>query len=107
MTLRVAKLVVVLLLGLVLAWPGALMVAANTSVISDGAKKSCCCSGCDFKHCSTPACCAKPAAPSTPIVPCSLPSSSQNELQALAASVISALALVSPGLNELPPPPEQ
>jgi hypothetical protein len=50
------------------------------------AKSCCCCTGCDSRHCSTPACCAKPADNHRPATPASLPVS-QNEWLALVTTV--------------------
>src|SRR5213593_4372082 len=84
---------VVLLLGFVLAWQGVFATSACTSTSASVARRSCCCTGCDNKHCATPACCVKRDTPSTPVTPASLPSTSQNEFHALAVSVGSVITL--------------
>jgi len=61
MVLRTVKTAVVLLLGVVLAWQGVFTVSADTGAGTAATKRSCCCTGCDFKRCSTPACCARPS----------------------------------------------
>src|SRR6266496_182182 len=98
MTSRIAKSAVVLLLGFVLAWQGVVSVSTGVSPNAGATKSSCCCSGCDSRHCSTPACCARPADDHTPYPPAPPPTSPQNERQALAASVSSwwKLPFVSP-----------
>src|SRR5258708_40068841 len=88
-TLRTAT---VILLGFILAIQGS--VAASFGVIAPVAKAGCCHTDCNSKNCSTPACCAKPAENPVPFSPASLPSSSQNEFHALAASAVSLLALL-------------
>jgi len=104
MTSRPIKAAIVFMLGFVLAWQGdfAAPTGANANANARAAKTSCCCTGCDFKHCSTPACCAKPYAPAAPVAP-ALPSPSQNEWQALAASVVPLQPLPSSSSDELPP----
>src|SRR6185295_1551327 len=93
---------VVLLLGFLLAWQGAFASPARLGATSQSAKRSCCCAGCDNKHCATPACCVKPSSPSAPVAPASLPSTTQNEFQGLAATLVSLIALPSRSPNELP-----
>ena len=102
MTSRPIKLAVVLLLGFVLAWQGAFTSFARTSTNAPAAQRSCCCAGCDNKHCATPACCVKRDTPSAPVAPASLPSPTQNEFHALAPSFVSLLALPSRAADELP-----
>src|SRR5437870_5693536 len=102
MTSRFVKTAVVILLGFVLVWQSVPTVSAGTGANVSGARSSCCCSGCDSRHCSTPACCAKPADDRTPFAPASLPTPSQNERHALAASVSSWLTLPSSPAHELP-----
>jgi hypothetical protein len=104
MTSRPIKLAVVLVLGVVLAWQGVFALPGRVGATTPGATKSCCCTGCDNKHCATPACCVKRDTPSAPVAPASLPSSSQNEFHALAASVVLLLALPSRAADELPAP---
>ena len=84
--------VVVLLLGFVLAWPGVFATPGYIGGTAQVAKKSCCRTDCDTTHCSTPACCIQRGTPSVPFAPACLPSASQNQFQALAASVVSPLA---------------
>src|SRR5579883_2457344 len=100
MTSRIAKTAVVLLLGFLLVWRSGPTASAGTSANMGGAKPSCCRSGCDSKHCHTPACCARPADHRAPFAPTSIPSSSQNEWQALAASFSSWLSLPSFPVDE-------
>lgn len=102
MTLRPIKLAVVLLLGFVLAWQGVLAASATTGAKAHFGKRSCCCAGCDDKHCAAPACCVKREAPSTPVAPASVPSAPQKEFRALAAAVLSLLPEPSRRANELP-----
>jgi hypothetical protein len=93
MTLQRMKTAVVLLLGFLLAWQSVATVAAKAGPIAGAAKSSCCCTGCDFKHCATPACCAKPADNPSPFAPAPVPPRSSQEWQALAASVTILLTL--------------
>jgi len=102
MMLRQLRLATVLLLGFVLAWQGVFAVSARTGATAQGAKKSCCCTGCDNKHCATPACCVKRDTPSAPVAPASRPSAAQNEFHALAASVVALLALPARLIGDLP-----
>src|SRR6185369_3035573 len=102
MTSRPIKMAVVLLVGFVLAWQGVFASSARLGVTTEGAKKSCCRTGCDNKHCSTPACCVKPESPSAPVAPASLPSTIQNQFQALAATLVSLFTLSSRPASELP-----
>ena len=78
-----------IMLGFVLGRQGVLAVSIGTNANARGAKTSCCCAGCDFKRCSTPACWAKPNAPSAPVAAASLPSTTHNEFRAPAASLVS------------------
>src|SRR5882757_6485695 len=98
MTLRFVKTTVTVLLGFVLACQSVFLASANTGA-SAGARKSHCC--CDSKNCSMPACCAKPAQNQVPFAPASPPPASQNELQALAASVVSSPVLPPRSTEEL------
>jgi hypothetical protein len=102
MTSRPIKMVVVLLVGFALAWQGVFATSARIGVATKDAKKSCCRTGCDSKHCSTPACCVKPESPAAPVAPASLPSTTQNEFQALAATLVSLFTLSSRPASELP-----
>ena len=102
MTLRPAKMAVIFLLGFVLAWQGVFASSARIGATAQGAKTSCCCTGCDNNHCSTPSCCVKPGLPLAPVAPASLPSTSQNEFHALATSVDALLTLPSRTTGELP-----
>jgi len=77
------------MLVFVLGRQGVLAVSIGTNANARGAKTSCCCAGCDFKRCSTPACWAKPNAPSAPVAAASLPSTTHNEFRAPAASLVS------------------
>src|ERR1043165_4461237 len=95
-TLRATKLIIVLLLGVLLAWQGAFRVIAGPSPVP-GTNKNCCCNDCDFNHC--PTCGAKPKTPSSPPAPASLPVNPQNELQALAVVTGSAPTPSSPLLK--------
>ena len=88
MTSRFVKTAAVILLGLVLAWQSVPTVSTGLGV--GAPKASCCCSGCDFKHCATPACCAKPCDNRAPVTPASLPIS-QNEWLVLATTISSSL----------------
>jgi hypothetical protein len=97
MALRLIKAALVLLLGFALAGQGAFSAAA-----APVAKRSCCCTGCDNKHCATPSCCIKPETPSAPVSPAPLPSSSQNEFHALAAVVTLLTTLPARPVAELP-----
>ena len=94
---RPLKTVIVVLLGFVLAHHGAF--STSTAGGAPGAKAGCCCLGCDFKSCATPACCAKPAGNRAPVSPAPLPSSSQNEWQATAAVLVSLLTLPPPAAH--------
>src|SRR5712675_901820 len=102
MTSRPFKMAVVLLLGFVLAWQGVFASPVRLGATTQSVKRSCCCTGCDNKHCATPACCAKRDTPTAPVTPASLPSTSLNELQALAASVVALIALPSRAADKLP-----
>jgi hypothetical protein len=92
------KTTAVILLGIVLAWQSVTTVSAGMGV--GGPKSTCCCSGCDSKHCSTPACCAKPADSRAPVAPASLPVS-QNEWLALATTISSCLVPLPVQTDEL------
>jgi len=61
MASRLVKTAVVLLLGFVLVWHSVPTFGAGSVTNARGTESSCCCTGCDSKHCSTPACCARPA----------------------------------------------
>jgi len=61
MASRLVKTAFVLWLGFVLALQGVFTVSADIGTRTAATKRSCCCAGCDFKRCSTPACCARPA----------------------------------------------
>lgn len=89
---RFAKTILTVLLGFILALQSVPAVSASAAANTSRKQSSCCCTGCDSKHCSTPVCCAKPADDSRSPSPAPL-STSQNERQALAASVASALTL--------------
>src|SRR5882724_1851314 len=98
MTSRFVKTAVTVLLGFVLACQSVFLASANT-VPNAGPRKSHCC--CGSKNCPTPACCAKPAQNQVPFAPASPPPTSQNELQALAAPVVSAPTLPLRSTDEL------
>src|SRR5437762_14198033 len=102
---RQIKMAVVVLLVFLLAWQDVFASLAHLGATSQSAKRSCCCSDCDNKHCATPACCVRPNAPSAPVAPASLPSTSQNEFHALAASVVSLLVLPSRAVDTRPSRP--
>src|SRR6266545_3321696 len=91
MLLRPVKTAVVFLLGLILAWHGVFTMSTGAAPNTRGARTSCCCTGCDSKHCATPACCTKPA--DNRRVPVFPRSNSQNEVQALATATASVLTL--------------
>ena len=99
---RCIKMAAVLLLGFVLAWHGVFAVSAFPVGNASSVEASCCSTGCDSKHCATPACCVKRDAPSSPADPASLPAPAQNELYALVATVVSLLPLPVRPANELP-----
>lgn len=102
MTSRPIRFALVLLLGFALAWQGVFTSPARTGATPQSAKKGCCCTGCDNKHCATPACCVKGDTPSSPAAPASLPTNSQNEFHALAASAASLHTLPVRPAMELP-----
>src|SRR5688572_18399692 len=93
MTSRIVKTAIVLVLGFLLAWQAVFTVSAGVGSSARGTKSGCCCTSCDFKHCSTPACCAKTADNRAPFAPASVPPHSSNEWQALAASATALLTL--------------
>jgi hypothetical protein len=92
MALKLTRIVIALLLGLVLAARPVAALSPLAATAQTPAANSCCA---DCEHCQTPECCAKPDAPSVPVAPVSIPSPSQNELQALAMPAISILTLPS------------
>src|ERR1051326_2132435 len=103
MTSRFAKTAIGLLLGFVVAWQGVFSIPDSVvGAIAVGAKSKCCRSGCDSRHCSTPACCAKPADHRVPFAPASPPSVPKNELAALAPSLASVAAPLSLAANQRP-----
>jgi|SRR6185503_8382122 len=102
MTSRPVKLAVVLLLGFVLVWQGVFALSTGSLASTLPSKRTCCCMGCDNEHCATPACCVKQDAPSAPVAPASLPSTSQNKTQALATVTVAVLTLPAPSSRELP-----
>src|SRR5258705_2184253 len=102
MTSRPIKMAVVLLLGFVLAWQCVFVSTGRVGSTTQRAKRSCCCTGCDNKHCATPACCVKREAPSAPVAPASLPSAPQNEFHALAVAVVALIALPSRQACDVP-----
>jgi hypothetical protein len=94
MALKVTRMAVAFLLGIILA--------AHPVVAISGAPpaaKPCCCKG---GHCCGRACCAASKDTSAPVTPVPVPSNSQNEFQALPASIISLLTLPSLPANEYP-----
>ncbi|MBI3870452.1 MAG: hypothetical protein HY299_18140 [Verrucomicrobia bacterium] len=102
MTLRPIKLPLVLVLGFTLAWQGVFASTSRVGATTRRAMRSCCCAGCDNRHCATPACCVKRDTPSVPLAPASLPSASQNEFHALAVSVVALITLPSRQVGDLP-----
>src|SRR5437867_2669493 len=98
MTLRVGKTAVVLLLGLVLAWQGLFPASAYSPQAPETRAKACCRPRSQCTNCETPACCARPAEPSSPSSP--VRSSANDELQASALPPIVSLALYSPSCGE-------
>jgi len=102
MSARLSKtltMLVAILIGVVTSWQGVVpspAAAAPAPMV---------CKCCGSKHrgkCPTPACCAKPADNHAPVAPASLPTPSQNEWQALAASTANLLTLPLPSVNDLP-----
>ncbi|MBI1176296.1 hypothetical protein GC207_02530 [bacterium] len=105
MTTRLAKTVLVILLGFLLAWHGVFAMSARAGNLPSAAHNpncECCKSGCG--KCTTPVCCTKPAENREPFAPASLPTTSQNEWHALAASVSSWVTLPSIPVVEFPSP---
>src|SRR5258706_10488541 len=102
MTLRPAKIAVVLLLGFVLAWQGVFTLPGSAGATARSGKASCCRAPCNTRNCSTSACCAKPASPAAPVSPASLPSTSQGEFYALAASLVAPIVAPLGTADELP-----
>src|SRR6266446_729428 len=102
MASRLVKTTGVLLLGCVLVWHSVPTFGEVSVTNARGTKSSCCCTGCDSKHCATPACCARPADDHTPYPLPPPPTSTQNDRQALAASVSSWLTLPLFSPDELP-----
>jgi hypothetical protein len=90
MTIKVTRFAVALLLGFLLAaYP--VIAMSGTSPTAP----PCCRNG---GHCCNMPCCAAPKTPSAPVH-----ASSQNEWQALSASIISLLTLPWLATNEFPP----
>jgi hypothetical protein len=87
MGVKLTKMTVALLLGILLA---VAPTVATLAAPSAPAVKSCCCHG---NHCCHMACCAAPKGPAAPVAPAPVPSTSQTDLQALSASIISTLTL--------------
>jgi hypothetical protein len=87
-----------ILIAVVTSWQGFSLAPTATSPVPMVCK---CCGG---KHgkCQTPACCARPADNHAPFAPASLPTPSQNEWHALAASTGFLLMLPLPSSNDLP-----
>src|SRR6266567_7477802 len=102
MILRTVKTAVVLLLGFALGCQGVFTVSADGGARAAATKRSCCCTGCDFTRCATPACCGRPGDDHNPCPPVPPPTPTQNERQALAASVSSWLTLPLFSPDELP-----
>jgi hypothetical protein len=95
MALKLTRLVIALVLGLILAAHPFVTVSATSP-----AAKSCCCKG---AHCCCDmACCVAPNAPSAPATPAPVPSTSQNELQVMAIPVVTLLTFPSPPANKYP-----
>lgn len=93
MTSRMLKTAAALVLGFVLAWQGVFTVSAGVGSSARPRKSDCCCAGCDFKHCSTPVCCARPPDKPAPFAPAAVPPPFSHERQALAAPVTASLSL--------------
>jgi hypothetical protein len=99
MTLRPTRIAVALLLGFILAACPVFAMFPPAATAAAWATHSCCC---DCAHCKIAACCAKSNAPRAPVAPAPVPSSYQNEWQALAASLICLLTPLSPLATEHP-----
>ena len=85
-------LLIAVLLGVTTSWQGGLA----SPVPASPPPMVCKCCGGRHGKCATPTCCAKPADNHAPFAPASLPTSSQNEWHALAASTTSGLTLPLP-----------
>lgn len=96
MTMRMLKIAAVVLLGFAMAFQG----PASTS--PRAAQSGCCCAGCDFKGCATPACCVQPIGERGPTAPAALPLPQQQELQALAVPISAAVSAPLIPANSLP-----
>ncbi|HXC98212.1 MAG TPA: hypothetical protein VN048_02640 [Verrucomicrobiae bacterium] len=92
------RIAIALLLGFILLAGSAIAVSPLPATTHTREAGSCCS---DCKDCQTPACCARPDAPAAPVTPVPAPSSSQNELQALAMPGVSILTLPSLPAHEL------
>ena len=102
MTSRIVKTAVTALLGFVLACQGVFLSTASAAASSSStAKVNSCCHGCGTKHCSTSACCAKPAENQVPLAPVSTPPAQQTQLQALAAPITIILILPSDSTRQV------
>ena len=93
MTSRPAKTAVAVLLGFVLIFQSVFPISASVPRKIDAARSNCCCHGCDSKQCSMPVCCARPVENRAPLAPASPAPTSKNEIQAMAAPVVSTQAL--------------
>jgi hypothetical protein len=101
MVLRLAKLTVVFLVGLTLVAQG--VFPAHAESAAPATKPSCCCTGCDSKSCSTPACCVRPTDKNpVPVTPAPVRSLSQNEWQTLAPPASVLFVISSRVIAELP-----
>src|SRR5436309_2545524 len=104
MVLRLTKFAFVLLLGFLMGGQGVFTVSGGATSNTCGAKSGCCCTGCDFKHCLTPACCARPADQRAPAMPASVPPHPSNEGPALAAAWSTLLSLPLAASTHISPP---
>ena len=101
---RTTTTVIGIVVGCVLLLQGAFTTFAKPS--STGAR-TCCCRGCDSKHCSTPACCAKPAGNRAPSAPAAASSSNvRTDWQALPASAAKVICFYSLRDETSPVPPK-
>src|SRR5947207_13563028 len=104
MTSRLGKMAVVLLLGLILAWQGVFLAAANGPEAA-GARPRCCRPNAQCADCGSTACCAKPADNRAPAAPAPPRSASGNETHAVPSAPITLLTLLGSPLDAPTPPP--
>src|SRR5213075_1942556 len=97
MRLRRELTAVVLLLGFVLGWACVFQESGGSHSLGTRVARNCSKFKC-AKSCASPVCCAQSSQPSAPFAPAPPPSNSQNEWQALAATV--ALVLTLPARSE-------